>query len=326
MNAQKRNATILKKAKHFLDLSTRIRYNDNDVSYVRRIFMTNVKIVTDSNSGITQKEAEILGINVLPMPFVINGKEFFEDINLTQAEFYEYLKEDADVHTSQPSIGSLGELWDKLLADGSEIVHIPMSSGLSESCRTAEKYANAYGGRVQVVNNQRISVTQRLSVLDAIKLRNEGKSAEEIKNALVASKFDSSIYISLNTLKYLKKGGRLTPAAALVGTLLGIRPVLQIQGEKLDAFKKVKTMRKAKEVMVEAVKNDLETRFADFVKKGEMRMFVAHSDNDAEARIFAEELKATFPEIPFLYINPLSLSVSCHIGPGSLAVAIGRAL
>lgn len=288
--------------------------------------MTNVKIVTDSNSGITQKEAEELGITVLPMPFVINGEEYFEDINLTQKEFYEHLKNDADVHTSQPAVGSVTELWDKLLADGSEIVHIPMSSGLSESCHTAEALAKEYGGRVQVVDNQRISITQRLSVLDAIKLKNEGKNAKEIKEALLASKFDSSIYISLNTLKYLKKGGRLTPAAALIGTLLGIRPVLQIQGEKLDAFKKVKTMRKAKEVMIEAIRNDLANRFAGFVEKGEMRIFVAHTDNDEEAEAFAEELKATFPEIPFLYINPLSLSVSCHIGPGSLAVAVGRAL
>ena len=288
--------------------------------------MTNVKIVTDSNSGITQKEGEELGITVLPMPFVIDGKEYFEDINLTQPEFYEFLKNDADVHTSQPAVGSVTELWDKLLADGSEIVHIPMSSGLSESCHTAEALAKDYGGRVQVVDDQRISVTQRHSVLNAIKLKNEGKSAKEIKEALVATKFDSSIYISLNTLKYLKKGGRLTPAAALIGTLLGIRPVLQIQGAKLDAFKKVKTMRKAKEVMIEAIRSDLTTRFADLVKKGLMRMYVAHSDNDAEAQAFAEELKNIFPEIPFLYVNPLSLSVSCHIGPGSLAVAIGREL
>ena len=288
--------------------------------------MANVKIVTDSNSGITQKEAEELGVTVLPMPFVINGEEFFEDINLTQKEFYEYLKNDADAHTSQPAVGSVTELWDKLLADGSEIVHIPMSSGLSESCHTAEALAKNYGGRVQVVDNQRISITQRLSVMDAVKLKNEGKSAKEIKEALVASKFDSSIYISLNTLKYLKKGGRLTPAAALIGTLLGIRPVLQIQGEKLDAFKKVKTMRKAKEIMIEAIRSDLTNRFASFVEKGEMRIFVAHTDNDEEAEIFADELKANFPEIPFLYINPLSLSVSCHIGPGSLAVAVARAL
>lgn len=288
--------------------------------------MADVKIVTDSNSGITQKEAEELGITVLPMPFVINGEEFFEDINLTQPQFYEHLKNDADVHTSQPAVGSVTELWDKLLEDGGEIVHIPMSSGLSESCHTAEALARDYNGRVQVVDNQRISITQRLSVMDAIKLKNEGKSAKEIKDALLANKFESSIYITLNTLKYLKKGGRLTPAAALIGTILKIKPVLTIQGFKLDAFKKVQTMKKAKEVMIEAIRNDLTTRFAEFAQKGEMRIFVAHTDNDEEAKLFAEELKENFPDIPFLYINPLSLSVSCHIGPGALVCAVARAL
>lgn len=288
--------------------------------------MANVKIVTDSNSGISQKEAEELGVTVLPMPFMINGEEYFEDINLTQKEFYEHLKNDADVHTSQPAVGNITELWDKLLEDGSEIVHIPMSSGLSESCHTAEALAKDYGGRVQVVNNQRISVTLKQSVLDAIKLKNEGKSAKEIKDALVASKFDSSIYISLNTLKYLKKGGRLTPAAALIGTLLGIRPVLQIQGEKLDAFKKVKTMRKAKEVMIEAIRNDLANRFDEFLQKGEMRIALAHTDNEEEIQIFAEEVKTAFPDIPVTFIDALPLSISCHIGPGSLAVVCMRAL
>ena len=288
--------------------------------------MANVKIVTDSNSGITQKEAEKLGITVLPMPFVIDGKEYFEDINLTQPQFYEFLKGDADVHTSQPAVGSVTDLWDELLKDGSEIVHIPMSSGLSETCHTAQALAKNYDGRVQVVDDQRISITLHHSVLNAIKLKEQGKSAKEIKEALEKSKFDSSIYISLDTLKYLKKGGRLTPAAAFIGTLLGIRPVLQIQGEKLDAFRKVKTMRKAKEVMIEAIRTDLTGRFAKFVEKGEMRMYVAHTQNDEEAQKFAEELQATFPEVPFLYINPLSLSVSCHIGPGSLAVAVGREL
>ena len=288
--------------------------------------MANVKIVTDSNSGITQKEAEKLGITVLPMPFVINGKEYFEDINLTQPQFYEFLKGDADVHTSQPAVGSVTDLWDELLKDGSEIVHIPMSSGLSETCHTAQALAKNYGGRVQVVDDQRISITLHHSVCNAIKLKEQGKSAVEIKEALEKSKFDSSIYISLDTLKYLKKGGRLTPAAAFIGTILGIRPVLQIQGEKLDAFRKVKTMRKAKEVMIEAIRSDLTNRFAAYVEKGEMRLHVAHTQNEEESQKFAEELKATFPDVPLIFIDPLSLSVSCHIGPGSLAVALSREL
>ncbi len=288
--------------------------------------MTKVKIVTDSNSGITQAEAEKLGISVLPMPFLINGEEYFEDVNLSQAQFYEHLKGDASVSTSQPAVGSVTELWDKLMANYDEIVHIPMSSGLSESCHTAEGLAREYQGKVQVVNNQRISITQKQSVYDALKLAQEGKSAKEIKDILTETKMDSSIYISLDTLKYLKKGGRLTPAAALVGTLLRIKPVLQIQGEKLDAFKKVHTLKQAKEVMTAALKSDLETRFAQFVKAGEMRIAVAHTSNYEEAEKFKKELQEMFPAIPVIFCDPLSLSVSCHIGPGALACACMRAL
>lgn len=286
--------------------------------------MANVKIVTDSNSGITQAEAKELGIYVIPMPFLIGGKEYFEDITLSQAEFYELLKTDAQVSTSQPAIGSVTELWEKLLEDGSEIVHIPMSSGLSESYHTAERLAADYGGRVQVVDNQRISVTQRQSVYDAIELARRGKSAKEIKEYLLKTKFDSSIYISLATLKYLKKGGRLTPAAALIGTILKIKPVLQIQGEKLDAFKKVQTLRQAKNAMIEAMKNDFATRFKDLVEAGEMSLHIAHTDNDAEAQIFKQEIEAVFPDVPVVFVDPLSLSVSCHIGPGALAIASAR--
>lgn len=288
--------------------------------------MTKVKIVTDSNSGITQAEAEKLGISVLPMPFLINGEEYFEDVNLSQAQFYEHLKGDASVSTSQPAVGSVTELWDKLMANYDEIIHIPMSSGLSESCHTAEGLAREYQGKVQVVNNQRISITQKQSVYDALKLAQEGKSAKEIKDILTETKMDSSIYISLDTLKYLKKGGRLTPAAALVGTLLRIKPVLQIQGEKLDAFKKVHTLKQAKEVMTAALKSDLETRFAQFVKAGEMRIAVAHTSNYEEAEKFKKELQEMFPAIPVIFCDPLSLSVSCHIGPGALACACMRAL
>ena len=288
--------------------------------------MTNVKIVTDSNSGITQQEAKKLGIFVLPMPFLINGEEYFEDINLTQTEFYEHLKGDAQVSTSQPAVGSVTELWDELLKDGSELVHIPMSSGLSETCHTAEHLAKDYGGRVQVVDNQRISITQKQSVFDAIELANAGKSAVEIKEILLKTKFDSSIYIALDTLKYLKKGGRLTPAAALIGTIFKIKPVLQIQGEKLDAFKKVQTLHKAKEVMIEAISKDLETRFKDLVEKGEMSIAVAHTDNYEEAEKFKAELAEAFPNLPVTFADPLSLSVSCHIGPGALACAASRVI
>ncbi len=287
--------------------------------------MAKVKIVTDSNSGITQAEAEKLGISVLPMPFLIDGEQFFEDVNLAQEEFYAHLKKDAAVSTSQPAIGDVTDLWDKLLQEGDcELVHIPMSSGLSESCHTAEALAKEYGGKVLVVNNQRISISQKQSVYDAIELVKRGKSAAEIKEYLESTKYDSSIYIALDTLKYLKKGGRLTPAAALIGTILKIKPVLQIQGEKLDAFKKVNTLKKAKEVMITALRSDLTTRFAKYAASGEMTIAVAHTDNYGEAEIFVNELKAAFPEIPVTFADPLSLSVSCHIGPGSLACSAIR--
>ncbi len=288
--------------------------------------MTNIRIVTDSNSGITQSEAEKLGISVIPMPFLIDGEEYFEDINLTQEQFYEHLRGDAAVSTSQPSVASVTELWDRLLKEGCEIVHIPMSSGLSESCHTAQTLAKEYGGRVHVVDNQRISVTQKQSVFDALKLAEQGKSAAQIAEYLTATKRDSSIYISLDTLKYLKKGGRLTPAAALVGSILRIKPVLQIQGEKLDAFRKVHSLRQAKQEMVAAIRNDLATRFAQFRKDGEMTISVAHTDNYAEAEIFRKELEELFPDVPVTYTDPLSLSVSCNIGPGALAVTATRIL
>ena len=288
--------------------------------------MANIRIVTDSNSGITQSEAEKLGISVIPMPFLIDGEEYFEDINLTQEQFYEHLRGDAAVSTSQPSVASVTELWDRLLKEGCEIVHIPMSSGLSESCHTAQTLAKEYGGRVHVVDNQRISVTQKQSVFDAMKLAEQGKSAAQIAEYLTATKRDSSIYISLDTLKYLKKGGRLTPAAALVGSILRIKPVLQIQGEKLDAFRKVHSLRQAKQEMVAAIRNDLATRFAQFRKDGEMTISVAHTDNYAEAEIFTKELEELFPDVPVTYTDPLSLSVSCHIGPGAHAVTATRIL
>ena len=286
--------------------------------------MSNVKIVTDSNSGITQAEAQKLGVSVIPMPFLIDGNEYFEDINLTQEEFYEHLKSDVPVSTSQPAIGNVTELWEKLLSDGSEIVHIPMSSGLSESCHTAENLAKNYGGKVHVVDNQRISVTQKQSVFDAIKLAERGMSAAEIKEYLLKTKFDSSIYISLGTLKYLKKGGRLTPAAALIGTIFKIKPVLQIQGEQLDAFKKVQTLRQAKSAMTEAIRHDFDTRFKDYVAAGEMQIQIAYTGENTEALEFKSELAAAFPEAEVTFVDPLSLSVSCHIGPGALAVACAR--
>ena len=281
--------------------------------------MAKVGIITDSNSGITQKQADELGIFVLPMPFMVNEETFFEDISLSQEEFYERLANGDDVVTSQPSPESVMNLWDKVLKEYDEIVHIPMSSGLSGSCQSAMMLAQDYNGKVQVVNNQRISVTQRQSVMDALKLAEQGKNAAEIKDFLEKDKFNSSIYIMLDTLYYLKKGGRITPAAAALGTLLKLKPVLQIQGDKLDAFAKARTTSQGKTIMMNAIKNDIINRFGG-VDKDKIWLQIAHSHNEAAAAVFKEELLEVFPGFD-VYTDPLSLSIACHIGPGSLAVA-----
>ena len=246
--------------------------------------MSKVAILTDSNSGITQAQAEQMGVTVIPMPFFIDGVEYLEDINLSQEEFYEKLNNDADISTSQPSIGTLQDYFDKLLKDNDEVVFIPMSSGLSGTCQTATMVAGDYDGKVQVVNNQRISVTMRQSVVDARELAEKGRTAEEIKNILEAHKMDSSIYITLETLKYLKKGGRITPAAAAIGTMLKLNPVLQIQGEKLDAYAKARGKASAKKIMLKAMKEDMEKRFADYADTGRMHIEVAYTGNVEEAK------------------------------------------
>lgn len=282
--------------------------------------MGKIAIVTDSNSGITQKEGKELGISVIPMPFYINDELYFEDITLTQEEFYQKLDEDADIKTSQPAPGDVLDLWEKLLEDHDEIVHIAMSSGLSSSCATAAMLADDYDGKVQVVDNQRISVTQRQSVADAMKLAEEGKSAKEIKDILEADKLDSGIFIMVDTLKYLKKGGRVTSAGAAIGTVLGIKPVLQIHGEKLDAFAKTRGVKQAKKKMIAAVRKELEERFpdGDFAKHAYLQS--AYTKDKEAALKWKEELMAEFPEMEFQQ-DPLSLSVACHIGAGALAVA-----
>lgn len=278
-----------------------------------------IAIVTDSNSGITQAEGKELGIVILPMPFMINEETFYEDITLTQTEFYEKLEGGVNVVTSQPSPESVLELWDKLLNEYDEIVHIPMSSGLSGSCQSAIMLSEDYGGKVQVVNNQRISVTQRQSALDAKMLAKRGMDAAQIKDFLEKDKFNSSIYIMLDTLYYLKKGGRITPAAAAIGTMLRLKPVLQIQGEKLDAFAKARTVNQGKSVMITAIRNDMDTRFGG-ARADNIWLEVAYTKNADTAIQFMEELKEEFPGFDIIY-NPLSLSVACHIGPGALAVA-----
>lgn len=282
----------------------------------------NIAVVTDSNSGITQAEAKKLGIYVLPMPFMINEETFYEDITLTQEEFYNRLSEGASVITSQPTPDSIMGLWDDLLKEYEEIVHIPMSSGLSGSCQSAIMLSKEYDNRVQVVNNQRISVTQRQATLDALTLMERGMNAEQIKDFLEADRFNSSIYIMLDTLYYLKKGGRITPAAAALGTILKLKPVLQIQGEKLDAFAKARTVSQGKSIMINAIKNDMENRFGG-VNKETIWLQIAYTYDKEAALKYKEEVQEIFPGFD-IQMDPLSLSVACHIGPGALALACSK--
>ena len=287
--------------------------------------MGKTAIVTDSNSGITQAQGKEYGVYVLPMPFYIDGELYYEDINLTQEEFYQKLEHEAEISTSMPAIGDVLDLWDKLLKEYDEVVYIPMSSGLSSSCEAATALSADYDGKVQVVNNQRISVTQRQSVLDAKVLADKGWSAAEIKEYLEKTKFDSTIYITVDTLKYLKKGGRITPAAAALGTLLRLKPVLQIQGEKLDAFAKCRTLKAAKTTMLDAINNDLKERFQMEEHPEDTWIAVAYTKDLEAATEWKEEVQNMFPNNDIV-MNPLSLSVSCHIGPGAIAVTCTKKL
>lgn len=280
--------------------------------------MSKIAVMTDSNSGIQSEEAKELGIRVLPMPFLIDGDTFYEEVDFGQEEFYCRLGENTDISTSQPAPTDVTQAWDEVLKEADEIVYIPMSSGLSGSCQTARMLAEDYDGKVQVVDNQRISVTQRQSVIDAITLRERGMSAVEIKEFLEKVKFESSIYIMLDTLKYLKKGGRITPAAAALGSALRLKPVLQIQGEKLDAFTIARTKKQGVSKMLSAIEQDIKNRFGGDNQK--IHFEVAHSANEEAAKEFAEQIKEYFG-VDEVVMRPLSLSISCHIGPGSLAIA-----
>ncbi|MCD8045087.1 MAG: DegV family protein [Clostridiales bacterium] len=286
--------------------------------------MSKVAIVTDSNSGITQMEGKQLGIYVMPMPFYINEELFLEDITLTQDQFYEKLTAGADIKTSAPVVGDFIELWDRLLTAYDEIIHIPMSSGLSSTCSTAQMIAQDYDGKVFVVDNQRISVTQRRSALDAKMLADAGKSGQEIYDALMANKMESSIYIMLDTLYYLKKGGRITPATAALETLLKLKPVLQIQGEKLDAFAKARTTKQGKTIMIKQIQDDCRDHFGSAAGE-DIHIAMAYTHDLEPAEEFKREVQAVFPDHDIV-LQPLSLSVSCHIGPGALAVTATKAI
>ena len=283
-----------------------------------------IAVVTDSNSGITQAQAKEMGVAVLPMPFMIDGETYYEDITLTRKQFYQRLKDNADIATSQPTPDSILKMWDKLLKEYDQIIHIPMSSGLSGSCSTAMMLAgeDEYEGKVFVVDNRRISVTQYQSVKDAQMLAAMGMDGTQIKKRLEETAADSVIFITVDTLKYLKKGGRITPAAAALGTLLKIKPVLIILGEKLDSFAKARTMKQAKTMMMNAIQKELDGRLHDSECRN-CHLAIAHTDNEEAALEFKKEVEERFPNAD-VYMAPLSLSIACHIGPGSLAVTATR--
>lgn len=285
--------------------------------------MGKTAIVTDSNSGITRDIGEQLGIHVVPMPFYINGELYFEEISLSQEQFYGYLSENAEISTSMPVMTDVMELWDRLLETHDDLIYIPMSSGLSSSCSTATMMAQEYDGRVQVVDNKRISVTQKQSAVDAKALADAGWNAAEIKEYLEKTALDGSIYIMLDTLHYLKKGGRITPAAAALGTLLRLKPVLQIQGDKLDAYAKCRTAKIGKNTMLNAIRKDMENRFAG----EDLHLYIAYTGTDrTEAELWEKEVRAAFPDRTLTFADPLSLSVSCHIGPGAIGVGCVKKL
>ena len=283
--------------------------------------MEKVKIITDSNSGMLQAEGEKLGVFVIPMPFTINEEEYLEEISMSQEKFYELLSQNAEVTTSQPSQFYLEELWEELLKENDEIVYIPMMSGLSATCENAKRYAKNFAGKVFVVDNARISVTQKESVLEAVELAKQGKSAEEIKAYLEETARKASIYITVDTLKYLKKGGRISPAAAVIGSLLNIKPVLFTRGDKFSKYAMALSFAQAKKKMIAKIKQELETEFKEDYEAGNMTISIAHTNNEAEAKKFKAEILKEIPNVKFRYIDPLSLSVSCHIGPGAIAIA-----
>ena len=287
--------------------------------------MKKIAVVTDSNSGITKEDAKELGVYVIPMPFKIGEEEYFEGVNITQEEYYDKVDESVSVMTSQPSTGVVLDLWEELLQEYDEIVHIPMSSGLSGSTQTAKMLSADFDGRVEVVDNKRIAVTLRRSCIEALNLAKAGKSAAEIREILEATGSESSIYIMLDTLTYLKRGGRITPAAAAIGTMLKLKPVLQIQGDKLDAFAKARTAAQGKSIMIKAIQNDIEKRFGGMDAK-DVYIEMAYSGNDTELLAFREEVKEAFPDFGEIHYDALSLSVGCHIGPGAIAITATRKL
>lgn len=288
--------------------------------------MSNIAIMTDSNCGIMPDEGRDLGIYVLPMPVIIDGQTYYEGIDITLDEFFKKQTEGADITTSQPSPGDVEAMWTELLKTHDEVLFVPMSGGLSNTCQTALVLSgeDEFAGRVFVVNNRRISVTQAQSVLDAKLLAEEGKTASEIKEILEAEALDASIYIAVDTLEYLKKGGRITAAAAAIGTVLKLKPVLTIQGDKLDSFAKARGLKAAFRIMLNAVKNDISSRFSHLGEDSVLKVGIANTLMEPEKlEMFKDEMKKNFPDMELFYL-PLTMSIGTHTGPGALGIGAVR--
>ena len=288
--------------------------------------MPGIGIMTDSNCGIMPSDQTAYGIHVLPMPIIIDDETFYEGINITPEDFYKKQAYGSTITTSQPSPGDVTAMWDELLKSYGEVVFIPMSSGLSNTCQTALILADdePYRGKVFIVDNHRISITQALSVLDAKILADEGKTGAEIKSILESEALDATIYIAVDTLEYLKKGGRITPAAAAVGSMLRLNPVLTIQGDKLDSFAKARGMKSAFHTMLNAVKNDVSTRLASLRAQGCLKIGVANTLMEPEKlKAFKAEMQENFPDMELVYF-PLTMSIGTHVGPGGLGIGAVR--
>lgn len=281
-----------------------------------------IAIATDTNSGITAMEGEKLGVFVLAMPVNLDETIHYEGIDITSEQLYDTMRQHRDVSTSQPSPGQLMELWDGILAKGyDEIVYIPMSSGLSGSCQSAALFAQDYDGRVQVVDNHRISVTQKESVISALRLVEQGYDAGQIRDFLEKHAYDASIYITVDSMEYLKKGGRVTPAAATLATVLNLKPVLTIQGDKLDAFAKVRGMKLAESKMIEAIHQDRAERFKDVPESRLLIETAGTLENGELAEQWRQQVQAEFPFAKVSYAN-LPCSIACHLGMNSVATVI----
>ena len=284
--------------------------------------MKSIKIVTDSNSGITREEGEALGVFVVPMPFTIDGKEYFEEISITQDKFFELLERGADVTTSQPAQAYLESVWSETLKSYESIIYIPMSSGLSATCENAKEYAKKFGGRVFVADNLRISVPQKISVYEAANMVKDGKPVEEILAHLENTRLKYSIYLTVSVLKYLKKGGRITPATATLGEMFHLKPILTSRGGNFDKFAVALSWGQAKKKMIQQIKKELASEFKNEYGQGKVALLIAYSKIRGEAEKFKKEIEAEFPDMKVLYIDPLSLSVACHTGAGALGIGI----